>query len=87
VKLDARPQFGKGVKLRQEPGGLAMLLVPESALSLNAPAAAAMELVDGERTLAEIVDAVVEHFEVGADRARDDLVDLFDRLAERGFVR
>ncbi len=87
VKLDARPQFGKGVKLRHEPGGRAMLLVPESALSLNAPAAAALELVDGGRTLAEIVDAVVEHFDVGADRARDDLVDLFNRLAERGFIR
>jgi pyrroloquinoline quinone biosynthesis protein D len=82
-----RPQFGKGVKLRQDRDGSAMLLVPEGALVLNPPAAAALELVDGQRTLEEIVGAVVERFDVAPERARDDLCDLFDRLAERGFVR
>jgi pyrroloquinoline quinone biosynthesis protein D len=64
-----------------------MLLVPEGALVLNDSAAAALELVDGRRTVEAIVDAVVELFEVEPDRARDDLRDLFERLAERGFVR
>jgi coenzyme PQQ biosynthesis protein PqqD len=63
-----------------------MLLVPEGALVLNRVASVALELVDGERTLGEIVDAIVEQFEVEPDRARDDLSALFDRLNERGFL-
>lgn len=87
MTVPARPRFGKGVKLRREPEGSAMLLVPEGALVLNDSAAAALELVDGQRELAEIVDAVVDQFEVEPDRARDELHDLFERLTERGFVR
>ena len=82
-----RPRFGKGVKLRHNSDGSALLLVPEAALALNDSAAAALELVDGERTLEEIVDMVVERFEVSPDRARADLNGLFERLAERGFLQ
>lgn len=84
---EVRPKFGKGVKLRQEPDGSAMLLVPEGALVLNPPAAAALDLVDGTRTFGEIVDAIVERFDVEQQQARDDFGSLFDRLEERGFVR
>ena len=82
-----RPRFGKGVKLRREDGGAAMLLVPEGALELNAPAAAALELVDGERTISEIVEALVEKFDVAPSQAQTEIDELFDRLAERGFLR
>lgn len=87
MNAQARLRFGKGVKLRHEPDGGAMLLVPEAALVLNRPATVALELVDGNRTLAEIIDAVVEQFDVVPERAREDLDGLFDRLAERGFLR
>jgi coenzyme PQQ biosynthesis protein PqqD len=81
------PKFGKGVKLRHDSDGSAMLLVPEGALVLNSPAAVALELVDGKRTLREIVEAVVERFEVEQPQARADLSALFDRLRERGFIQ
>jgi pyrroloquinoline quinone biosynthesis protein D len=81
------PKFGKGVKLRHERDGGMMLLVPEGALILNRVAGVALELVDGRRTLAQIVAAVVEGFDVEPERAREDLMDLFDRLTERGFLR
>lgn len=81
------PRFGKGVKLRRDPNGSAMLLVPETALELNESAAAALELVDGERTFNEIVAAVTERFEVSSADAREDIGDMFGRLAERGFIR
>lgn len=87
MNAEARPKFGKGVKLRQDPDGSAMLLIPEGTLMLNRSAAVALELVDGKRTLAEIVEAVVEHFDVAPDQAADDLNELFDRLTQRGFVR
>jgi len=81
-----RPRLGKGVKLRRDDDGSVMLLIPEGALVLNRPAAVALGLVDGERTLRAIVDAVVERFDVEPQRAWDDLGELFERLADRGFV-
>jgi coenzyme PQQ biosynthesis protein PqqD len=86
VTPDARPAFGKGVKLRRESDGTAMLLVPEGALMLNASAAATLELLDGKRSVDEIVAAVVERFEVERELARTDVCELIDRLAVRGFV-
>jgi coenzyme PQQ biosynthesis protein PqqD len=83
----AGPRFGKGVKLRLDPDGSAMLLVPEGALMLNSVAAAALQLVDGTRSMAQIVDAVVDRFDVAPERAREDLQALFSRLSERGFVQ
>ena len=79
-------RFGKGVKLRHDGDGSVMLLVPEGALVLNRAAAAALELVDGTRTLGEIVAAIVDRFEVAPEQAADDLTGLFDRLTERGFI-
>lgn len=87
MNADARPRFARGVKLRRETSGESMLLVPEGALVLNAGAAAALDLVDGERTLSEIVDAIVERFEVTRETAKADVASLFERLSERGFMR
>jgi len=81
------PRFGKGVKLRRDADGTAMLLVPEGALILNDVAAVALELVDGARSLDQIVDDVVERFEVSPERAREDVQSLFSRLTERGFLQ
>jgi hypothetical protein len=86
VNLAAKPRFGKGVKMHHDADGSAMLLVPEGALMLNTPAAAALELVDGRLTVEEIVAAVVERFEVAPQRAQDELGALFERLSQRGFL-
>jgi pyrroloquinoline quinone biosynthesis protein D len=82
----ARPSFAKGVRFRAMPDGSALLLVPEGALMLNGSAAAALELVDGSRSLDDITAALVEQFEVSEDEARSDVDALFTRLAERQFV-
>lgn len=87
MNSESKPKFGKGIKLRNDPDGSVMLLIPEGALVLNRTAAVALSLVDGERTLEEIVAAVVERFDVAPKRARDDLSGLFERLERRGFVR
>jgi pyrroloquinoline quinone biosynthesis protein D len=80
------PRFGKGVKLREEPDGRAMLLIPEGALLLNEPAAAALALVDGKRTVDDIVASLVTRFEVAPSQARGDVEALFQRLRERRFI-
>jgi pyrroloquinoline quinone biosynthesis protein D len=79
----ARPAFERGVRLRTEDDGTAMLLVPEGAIKLNASAAAALALVDGARTVDEIVAHLCAHFDVADDRARDDVTALFERLHGR----
>lgn len=81
-----RPVFGKGVRLRHDADGGAMLLVPEGALVLNAPAAAALSLVDGARTVGEIADELVKRFDVTDEQARADVGALFERLFERRLV-
>lgn len=86
MSLPAHPKLGKGVRLRRDPDGSTMLLVPEGVLVLNSPAAAALELVDGNRRLSEIVAAVVERFDVTPARAEAELTELFERLTQRGFV-
>jgi pyrroloquinoline quinone biosynthesis protein D len=86
VNAQARPKFGKGVRLRRERDGSAMLLVPEGALVLNPSAAATLELVDGERSLADIATILVERFEVGEQQAQEDVRELLDRLAQRRLV-
>lgn len=87
MKPTASPRFGKGVKLRLDGNGSVMLLIPEGALVLNASAAAALELVDGTRSLAEIIAAAAARFDVSADRAGEELFELFERLEQRGLVK
>lgn len=86
MKPTASPRFGKGVKLRDDGNGSLMLLIPEGALVLNAPAAAALELVDGTRPLTEIIATVAARFDVTAERAGEDLFELFERLERRGLI-
>jgi pyrroloquinoline quinone biosynthesis protein D len=78
-----RPAFERGVRLRTEDDGTAMLLVPEGAVKLNASAAAALALVDGRRTLDDIVAEICVRFAVSDARARDDVGALFERLRLR----
>ena len=80
------PKFGKGVKLRRDGDGSAMLLVPEGALMLNEPAAATLELIDGKRSIDEIAESLVARFDVELECARKDVGDLIDRLVQRGFL-
>jgi pyrroloquinoline quinone biosynthesis protein D len=75
-----RPAFERGVRLRTEDDGSAMLLVPEGAVKLNASAAAALALVDGRRTVDEIVAHICARFDVADSRARDEITALFERL-------
>ena len=78
-----RPAFGKGVRLRNETDGTAMLLIPEGALVLNAAAAAALSLVDGSRTVDDIIAELTVRFDVSHDQAREDVDSLFERLQAR----
>jgi hypothetical protein len=54
----------------------------DSILNLNRVAAFVWEQLDGRRTGAGVVDAVVERFDVARERAEADTVELLDTLLE-----
>jgi len=59
----------------------------ESIYTMNDVAARIWELIDGERRVAEIRDAVVEEFEVEPDKAEVDLVEFLQLLEKAGVVK
>jgi hypothetical protein len=69
-----------------------MILVPirknvgdlESIYTLNETGARIWELIDGQRTLAEIHQHISQEFEIDPMVARDDLVELVESLLEQG---
>jgi len=54
----------------------------DSILNLSRVAAFVWEMLDGTRTGTEVVDAVVERFDVGRRRAEADYLELVDTLLE-----
>ena len=69
------------VPIRQNVGDL------ESIYTLNEVAARVWELVDGQKRVEEIRDAIVEEFEVTAEEAEADLVEFLQQLEQVGAVR
>jgi hypothetical protein len=58
----------------------------DSILNLNRVAAFVWERLDGERTVATIVDEVVERFDVERPRAERDTLDLVETLLALGAI-
>jgi pyrroloquinoline quinone biosynthesis protein D len=82
------PAFARGVRLRREPDGSAVLLVPEGIVRLNAGAAAILELVDGRRSVAEIAAALEGgRYDAAPERIAADVRELIGRLRLRHFLR
>jgi pyrroloquinoline quinone biosynthesis protein D len=82
----ARYRLARGVRLRLEGDGRALLLVPEAVVELNESAAATLELLDGARTVDDLIVALGGRFEAAESDLRDDVETLLADLAERGFV-
>ncbi len=80
------PAFVRGVRLRREPDGSALLLVPEGIVRLNAAAAAILELIDGRRDVPEIV-ASLRGYDARPDRLEADVRELIERLRHRRLLQ
>ncbi|RKR06670.1 pyrroloquinoline quinone biosynthesis protein D [Kushneria sinocarnis] len=77
----------RGVRLRhdQARGGW-VLLAPERVFQLDAIAHAVVERVDGERSVAGIIDDLAISFDAERQRIHDDVLALFRSLIDKGVM-
>lgn len=83
-----RPRLASKARLRWDKiENQYMLMFPEAALKLNETAAEVIKLCDGERSLPQIVDALVEKF-AGVERIKieDNVNQLLTRIRKRGLL-
>ncbi|HLU67915.1 MAG TPA: pyrroloquinoline quinone biosynthesis peptide chaperone PqqD [Kofleriaceae bacterium] len=84
IPLDARPHLTQA-RLRQR-GDRTPLLAPERGLLLGGSAPAILRLVDGRRTVREVIDQLAASHEAPTARIEHDVVGLLEALARRGLV-
>ena len=85
----ARPRLAPKVRLRWDRvEGRHMLLYPERGLALNGTAADIVQLCTGERTIAEIVDALAgKYAPEPRDAVERQVLAFLTAMVERGLVR
>jgi pyrroloquinoline quinone biosynthesis protein D len=82
-----RPFLPRGVRLRFCPVRQAwFLLAPERAMRLDAPGAAILQAVDGERSFAQIVEKLAGDFAAPAERIAADARGFLGALHARRMV-
>jgi pyrroloquinoline quinone biosynthesis protein D len=79
-------RLARGVKLRRQPDGGGLLLVPEGLVTLSDSATATLELVDGQRDVPDIARRLSEDFEADAQTLEGDVQTLLESFVERGYV-
>lgn len=85
MDIDSTPKLAPGCRLHpSEP----VLLVPEGTLNLSGPARDILAQLDGEQTVAAIIDKLLEQYS-GApkDEMTQDVLTLLVRMEQRGVVR
>ncbi|KPF67626.1 hypothetical protein IP69_13100 [Bosea sp. AAP35] len=87
ITADSRPKLARGVRLQIDRvrGGF-NLLAPEHVLRVNASSAAILELCDGQRSLADIVDVLASRYAVDRGRIEREASALIDDLVTRRLV-
>jgi pyrroloquinoline quinone biosynthesis protein D len=81
----SKPRIAPGCRLHpNEPA----LLVPEGTLNLEGPARDVLALLDGQRSVAAVVEELLQKYP-GApqDVVTADVIDLLNRMEQRGVVR
>ena len=64
-----------------------MLVFPEAALVLNQTAAEVLKLCDGDRSVTDIIDALLEKFaEIKREQIEEHVVELITRIHDRGLL-
>jgi pyrroloquinoline quinone biosynthesis protein D len=81
------PRLPRGVKLRfDEVRGKHVLLAPERAFGLDDVAVAVVQLVDGQRSVSEIIDALAQRYEEDREVVAGDVVAMLDDLLAKRVI-
>jgi SynChlorMet cassette protein ScmD len=88
MKLSSKPIINPVVVLREEFDDWAVLFNPDSAnaVGINPVGVALWKLMDGKKSLEDLVDEIKDHFADVPDTAIDDLTTFVENLAKNGFV-
>jgi pyrroloquinoline quinone biosynthesis protein D len=85
MDLNAMPRLAPGCRLHPTE---AVMLIPEGTLNLQGPARDILARLDGKQSVAGIVDELVKQYEgVASDDIRQDVLNLLNRMEQRGVVR
>lgn len=78
------PRLPRGVRLRfDQVRNAHVLLAPERAFDLDAVAAEVLGLVDGQRRVSDIVDALAEKYQEDRAVIEGDVIAMLDDLARK----
>lgn len=81
---NAIPRLARGVRFSDAPGEEATLMVPEGILRLKGPGRRIVELCDGNRTIAELVQTLTAEFSAGdPQKITSDVEQFLTRLRDR----
>lgn len=82
------PAFNRGFRLRHDTVRDAwMVLAPERLFMLEGPAVEILQLVDGKRTVPEIIDQLAEKFAAPRDQIAADVMAMLQDLTDKGAIR
>ena len=88
VERETRPHLPAYLKLRHDAGrGRWILLAPERVLTPDETAVAVLKLCDGQRTVEDIVQALVKEYSAPAEVIRTDVLELLQGLADKGYIK
>lgn len=84
----AVPAFNRGFRLRHDPVRKAwVVLAPERLFLLDEPAVEVLKLVDGARTVPDIVDVLAAKFDAPREAIATDVSAMLQDLVVKGAIR
>jgi SynChlorMet cassette protein ScmD len=88
MRLSSKPIINPVVVLREEFDDWAVLFNPDTAnaVGINPVGVSVWKLMDGKRSLEELVDEIKDRYSDVPDAAIEDLTSFVENLAENGFV-
>ena len=85
MDLNSTPRLAPGCRLHPTES---VLLIPEGTLNLTGPARDILTKLDGTKSVTDVVTDILQQFEgADANEVRGDVLDLLNRLEQRGVIR
>ena len=87
ITKDSIPYMPKGVRMKvDEVRERTILIAPERTLALDGTGISIMELIDGSRTLAQIVSILAEKYDAPKQTIGNDVAAFIRDLINRGYL-